>query len=162
MPSSNLLSYIAVSQVQPGLVKLHLWSAYGVSRRVVWPCVITMCYKGKWRGREDTQDPSELLRVSFFGDLWLVAVRDGMINCIKQELNFLISLLSIYLPFFVASSSYYLVCKLSDWLWARILRIMLSWSIMITWALTCMSMDMSDHSFLVSLINNDLMDCHKI
>lgn len=98
---SNLLSCTAAIQsVKSNPVWLHcIYEELRVSTgmwfdRVSWEC-IARADGGEGRTREIPANYWEW----FFDDLWLVAVRDGMINCAEQELHFLISPLSIYLLF---------------------------------------------------------------
>ncbi len=77
------------------LVKLHLWRASAGMWFDLMSCAwVTRAGRGEERTQEIPLNYWEWL----FGELWLVAVRYDMINCAEQELHFLISLLSIYLP----------------------------------------------------------------
>lgn len=100
LPSHLLSCTAAIQSVKSNLVWLHcIYEELKVSVGMWFDLVSwersTRAGRGKGRTREIPLNYWEWL----FGDLWLVAVRDSMINCAMQELHFLISLPSIYLPF---------------------------------------------------------------
>lgn len=101
-PPCNLLSCataIQFGQDKPGLVTLYLWGALSVNGHVVWPRVMGNVWQGQAEGKGGHERCFWIIESDYLVTYGWWLSGNGMINCTKWELHFLISVLSIYLPF---------------------------------------------------------------